>query len=322
MPAKQPNFLILMADQMTTGALPAYGHKVTKAPHIDALAETGIVFDSAYCNSPLCAPSRYSFMAGQLPAKIGAFDNAAEFAADIPTFAHYLRHAGYRTMLSGKMHFCGADQLHGFEERLPSDIYPADFGWTPDWERPSHRPSWYHNMSSVTEAGVCARSNQLDFDDEVVFTARHSRRLRHVCDIDRTAISERQIRNARRAYYGAISYVDDQIGLIRRTLAESALADDTVVILLADHGEMLGERGLWYKMSFFEGAARVPLIVNAPRRFAPRRVAQSTPISFTISPPIRTSAAIWRPTPWRGRRYGASATNARRAGTCRACASA
>jgi choline-sulfatase len=332
MPAKQPNFLILMADQMTPGALPAYGHKVTKTPHIDALAETGIVFDSAYCNSPLCAPSRYSFMTGQLPAKIGAFDNAAEFAADIPTFAHYLRHAGYRTMLSGKMHFCGADQLHGFEERLTTDIYPADFGWTPDWERPLDRPSWYHNMSSVTQAGPCVRSNQLDFDDEVVFAARrrlfelarsgrerpfcmvvsmthphdpyaiteeywnryrdddidlpsvapspelldpHSRRLRHVCDIDRTAISERQIRNARRAYYGAISYVDDQIGLIRRTLAESALADDTVVILLADHGDMLGERGLWYKMSFFEGAARVPLIVNAPRRFAPRRVAQS-----------------------------------------------
>jgi len=332
MSQKQPNFLILMADQLTPGALRAYGHRVTKAPNIDALAETGVVFDSAYCNSPLCAPSRYSFMAGQLPSRIGAFDNAAEFAAAIPTFAHYLRRAGYRTILSGKMHFCGADQLHGFEERLTSDIYPADFGWTPDWERPSHRPSWYHNMSSVTEAGVCVRSNQLDFDDEVVFTARrkifdlarserdrpfclvvslthphdpyaiteeywsryedaaidmprvafsaarldpHSRRLRQVCELDTTPISERQIRNARRAYYGAISYVDDQIGALRATLGEAGLADDTIIILLADHGEMLGERGLWYKMSFFEHASRVPLIVNAPRRFAPRRVAQS-----------------------------------------------
>jgi len=63
--------------------------------------------------------------------------------------------------------------------------------------------------------------------------------------------------------------------MLRRTLREAALDDDTVVILLADHGDMLGERGLWYKMSFFEGAARVPLIVSAPGRFAPRRVAQS-----------------------------------------------
>ena len=55
-------------------------------------------------------------------------------SSEAVTFAHYLRHAGYRTILSGKMHFCGADQLHGFEERLTTDIYPADFGWTPDWD--------------------------------------------------------------------------------------------------------------------------------------------------------------------------------------------
>src|SRR5487761_1263032 len=83
-----------------------------------------------------------------------------------------LRVAGYRTVLSGKMHFCGPDQLHGFEERLTTDIYPADFGWTPDWANFADRPSWYHNMDSVTRAGVCTRTNQIDFDDEVVFQAK------------------------------------------------------------------------------------------------------------------------------------------------------
>ena len=92
-------------------------------------------------------------MSGKLPSAIGAYDNAAEFPSQTLTFAHYLRAEGYRTILSGKMHFCGPDQLHGFEERLTTDIYPADFGWTPDWEHPEERPSWYHNMSSVTEAG-------------------------------------------------------------------------------------------------------------------------------------------------------------------------
>ncbi len=72
------------------------------------------------------------------------------------------------------MHFCGPDQLHGFEQRLTTDIYPADYGWTPDWDHPLERPSWYHNMSSVTEAGLCVRTNQLDFDDEVVFTAERA----------------------------------------------------------------------------------------------------------------------------------------------------
>jgi choline-sulfatase len=59
-----------------------------------------------------------------------------------------------------------------FEERLTTDIYPADFGWTPDWQQPEKRLDWYHNMSSVIEAGPCVRTNQLDFDDEVVAAAR------------------------------------------------------------------------------------------------------------------------------------------------------
>ena len=72
------------------------------------------------------------------------------------------------------MHFCGPDQLHGFEERLTTDIYPADFGWTPDWTRFAERPSWYHTMDSVTQAGPCTRTNQIDFDDEVVFARGRS----------------------------------------------------------------------------------------------------------------------------------------------------
>jgi choline-sulfatase len=321
-----------MVDQLSPAFLPAHGHKIVKTPNIDELAKTGVVFESAYCASPLCSPSRASFMSGLLPSRTRVYDNAAEFAAGIPTFAHHLRGLGYRTVLSGKMHFCGPDQLHGFESRLTTDIYPADFGWTPDWDRPHERPSWYHNMSSVTEAGLCVRTNQLDFDDEVTFAAEreiydkargidprplllvaslshphdpfaiserywnlyrddeidmpgpaipprqldpHSRRLRHVCAMDSEPVTIEQIRAARRAYYGEISYVDENLGRLTRALRECRLADDTIVIFLSDHGEMLGERGLWYKMSFFEGSARVPLIVGAPGRWAPRRVTSS-----------------------------------------------
>ena len=332
MTAKAPNILIVMADQMAPAFLPIYGHALTRAPHMQELARSGVVFDSAYCASPLCSPSRASFMAGHLPSRTRVYDNATEFAADIPTFAHHLRLRGYRTILSGKMHFCGPDQLHGFEERLTTDIYPADFGWTPDWDRPDDRPSWYHNMSSVAQAGVCVRTNQLDFDDEVAFASEraifdiarsndkrpfllvasfthphdpfavpqrywdlyrdediampspliapealdpHSRRLRHVCAMDAEPVTEVQARNARHAYFGAIAYIDDNLGRLIQALRSSGLADDTIVMLTSDHGEMLGERGLWYKMSFFEGASRVPLVVASPGRFPPRRVGAS-----------------------------------------------
>ncbi len=105
MNAERPNILCIMADQLTAPAMPFYGHPIVKAPHLSALAEEGVVFENAYCNSPLCAPSRFSMLTGKLPSRIGAYDNAAHFAADLPTFAHYLRDLGYHTCLAGKMHF-------------------------------------------------------------------------------------------------------------------------------------------------------------------------------------------------------------------------
>ena len=323
----QPNILIVMVDQLAPRFLPIHGHPLVKAPNLERLAARGTVFERAYCNSPLCSPSRTAFMTGALPSRTGGYDNAAEFRADIPTFAHYLRRLGYRTVLSGKMHFCGPDQLHGFEERLTTDIYPADYGWTPDWDRPTERPSWYHNMSSVTEAGLCIRTNQMDFDEEVAFAAEraiydhvrakdrrpflmvaslthphdpfaitrpywnlyrhgdvdlpeigfgdvpldpHTARVRHVCAMDAEPVTDDQVRNARHAYYGAIAFCDAQLGRLLDALDATGL-DDTIVMFLGDHGEMLGERGLWYKMSFFEGASRVPLVVSVPGRFAPGR---------------------------------------------------
>ena len=335
MPAgRRPDILMVMADQMTPSALPCYGNQVTQAPTFSWLADSGVVFDAAYTASPLCSPARASVMTGLLPSRTGTYDNAAEFSSEIPTFAHYLRSAGYRTVLAGKMHFCGPDQLHGFEERLTTDIYPADYGWTPDWDRPRERPSWYHDMSSVIDAGPCVRSNQLDFDEEVAFAARrslyshvrsgderpachvvsfshphdpfaitrdwwdryrdedipmpefgysealahpHERRLRDVCAMDGAVVTADHVRAARRAYYGAISYVDDLTSRLIGALRETGLLENTLIVLTSDHGEMLGERGAWYKMSCYEGSARVPLIVRAPALFAPARV--SAPVS-------------------------------------------
>lgn len=171
MSTRAPNLLILMSDQMGAPVLPIHGHPVCQAPHIEALADRGVVFDNAYCNYPLCAPARFSLLAGRLTPSIGAFDNASEFTADTPTLAHYLSLLGYRTILCGKMHFIGPDQLHGFEERLTTDVYPASFSFLPDWEK---GPKWISSgtdLSSVVEAGPCLRSLQIDYDDEVEFFA-------------------------------------------------------------------------------------------------------------------------------------------------------
>lgn len=168
----QKNILYIMADQLAAPLLKMYNSKSQiKTPNLDKLAEKSVVFESAYCNSPLCAPSRMAMITGQLPAKIGSYDNASGISSDIPTYAHYLRAAGYETALAGKMHFIG-DQLHGYEKRLTADIYPADLGWAVNWDEPDTRLEWYHNSSSILQAGPCVRSNQLDFDEEVIYKSK------------------------------------------------------------------------------------------------------------------------------------------------------
>jgi choline-sulfatase len=100
----------------------------------------------------------------------------------------------------------------------------------------------------------------------------HSQRLLKVCDLWGKEFTPEQIKRARRAYYGAVSYVDDCIGKLLETLKECRLDQETIVVFSGDHGDMLGERGLWYKMSYFEASVRVPLLIHAPSLFTPHRV--------------------------------------------------
>lgn len=106
----------------------------------------------------------------------------------------------------------------------------------------------------------------------------HSRRLRDLSAADERCVTEEAIRRARRTYYGNVSYVDEWVGRILAGLEESGRAEDTIAIFLADHGDMLGDRGLWYKMSFLGPSVRVPMIVHAPKRFAHKRV--TAPVSL------------------------------------------
>ncbi len=325
----QPNILLIQVDQLAASFLPAYGNSVAKTPHLDALAERSVVFDSAYTNFALCAPSRFSMLSGRLASEIGAYDNGAEFPSSIPTFAHYLRAAGYHTSLIGKMHFVGADQLHGFDERLTTDIYPSGFGWTGDWTELTEKHS--NNETSFLYSGPYLRTVQMDYDDEVAH--RTKRKLYDLArgsvdgrpwlvtasfthphdpyqcrpehwdlyaddDIDMPAVprladddndpfsirlmaqyglaelelTDEQIRQARHGYYGSVSYVDDLVGEVLATLDDTGLAHNTVVVFTTDHGDMMGERGLWYKRAFFEGSSRIPLMVSWPQEFAPGRV--------------------------------------------------
>lgn len=331
-----------MVDQLSSFVLNAYGGSICKTPNIDALALRGTVFENAFCPYPLCAPSRFGMISGRLPSRIGAYDNGAELTASTPTFAHYLRLNNYYTCISGKMHFVGPDQFHGFEERLTTEIYPADMSWTPTPEFSNldkdHGQGYSFGVSTidtVKDAGPVARSMQIDYDEDVVHHAvreiysrarsddnrpfmmtvsltqphdpyvttqdywdlytddmideprvkfipvnerdPHSQSLYYHYGQDKCSLSDQDYRRARRGYYGMISHIDALFGKLMHAVDTCGYSDNTVVLFSSDHGDMIGERGMWFKKTLYNPAIQVPLIIASPTLRANR---VSTPVSL------------------------------------------
>lgn len=337
--ADRPNILMVMCDQLSALATSPYGNSEVLTPHLDALANRGTTFLNAYCNAPLCAPSRASLFTGRLSASIPVNDNAEELPASFPTFAFHLREAGYHTVLSGKMHFVGPDQYHGLEERLTTDIYPADFSFGISWAAQGDPPRKFGARSVVAgtpesclpqmaemvrAAGPLPSTYQLEYDEETQFKAierlrQFSRRrgvaarkpwflcvsftqphdpyapateywdryasieiappapappghVPHRSDVwvnswhgvDLVAPTTEEIVRMRRGYYGMTSFVDDKLAELLAELERLGYADDTVVLFTSDHGDMLGEHGMFFKRTMREWSTRVPLLAAGP----------------------------------------------------------
>lgn len=156
----RPNILLIMGDEHAPAAGSAWGGPA-RTPALETLAAEGAVLETAYCNAPLCVPSRMSMLTGRYAHRVGIYDLASTLASDVPTLAHALRAAGYDAALAGKQHFVGADQLHGFREQLARDAHVHEnplFAWPDD--RPG--PVWKHPL----EAGP-GHTDHLAADDEV-----------------------------------------------------------------------------------------------------------------------------------------------------------
>ena len=335
----KPNIILIMSDQHKASMAGCYGDKLVKTPTIDSLAETGTVFDCAYTPSPLCAPARAALMTSQHVHKIEVWDNAAPLRSDWPTFAHSFRGAGYRTILCGKMHFVGADQMHGFEERWTQDIYPTGFNWT-------HRnrdhvyvpPRGTGQAIHRVHESHTGWTKDMDYDEEIAFRAIYGLRriarlkerrplfmtisftgphypfaapqsywdlykddeiplptipgnyqdrehnyipwFREYAHLDRETVPDEVIIRARHATLARVTMIDDYLARIFATLEEENLRKNTIIIYTSDHGEMLGEHGLWFKCTGYEDSIRVPLIVSQPpsNKTPPKRVTQ--PVSL------------------------------------------
>lgn len=327
---ERPNLLVIMSDEHAPQFSGFGGHPMVASPHLDQLSADGVTFDAAYCNSPLCVPSRMSFMTGRMPSTIEVYDNASPLPSQRATWAHMVRSAGYRAALAGKQHFVGPDRLHGFEMQLATDLHGSavhplmlwDDGIEPAGEPWSHLeysgPGWTPELESDEEVEAACldyiRSHAHDgtpwalnasfiaphfpFIAPEEYWQRYSpdrvdlpdlpdghiagehpvyTRLRAAFGLEH--VSEEQSRRARAAYFALVTCLDDRIGRLLHALEETGQAENTVVVYTADHGELLGEHGLWRKSTFHEYSARVPLIVRWPG-VLPRGRRVPTPVSL------------------------------------------
>jgi len=334
-----PNILMVMADQMTPFMLDVCAGVGARMCNLQALAERGVNFANAYTPSPICAPARAALMTGQYVSRTGCYDNGDPFPSYVPTFAHYLTNQGYEVVLSGKMHFIGADQLHGFQRRLNTDLYPAGFIWSyplldendpeamafdfaPQYQAQNIGPGWPTELQYDEETHFRALEYLRHAPDKpfalvVSFTSPHppyvvpkaywdlykdaDLPLPHYpggmeetySELDRSflrwyGLDRRSIRDPehlqamRRGFCALAHYVDNKLGELLAVLDETGLRGETVVMFTADHGEMLGEKGLIQKRSLYDWSTRIPMVVDHPGFNGGRSV--DTPVSLIDLP--------------------------------------
>ncbi len=335
----QPNILWICTDQQRFDTLNCYGNPFVQTPNLDKLAQTGVLFEHAYSQSPVCTPSRASFLTGRYPRTTRCRQNGQAIPPDEILVTKILHDAGYVCGLAGKLHLapCNPDVCKGTEQRI-DDGYDQFFwshdpndGWFahgytqwlqdrglnrstkpfPDSQYVQVIPSEEHSQTTwgVEKAMSFIRSAER-FEQPWLFSLNlfdphHAfdppiaalERYRDILDeiplpnyaegeledkpvwqkIDHGGAYGKQSgypyremtdtdhRWIRAAYWAMIDVIDAQVGRLLDFLEETGQCEKTIVIFTSDHGEMLGDHGIYLKGPYFyEPAIRVPLIISGP----------------------------------------------------------
>jgi uncharacterized sulfatase len=315
------NVLFIAVDDLNTD-LGCYGHPFVQSPHIDRLAARGTRFDRAYCQFPLCSPSRSSMLTGLRPDTTRVFDLRYHFRTHLPdivTLPQLFKNHGWFVARIGKLyHYGNPGQIgtSGLDDPQSWDQVVNPRGRDKDDEELVTNYTPKRGLGSSLSFMAAAGDDEEETDGLVVDEAIHLlRRHRHepffiaaglyrphcpyvapaeyfdrypieqvrmpqepaddLDDVPEAALlstrprpwfgaSRQEAREAKRAYYATVTFVDAQVGRLLDALDELGLTDRTVVVFWSDHGYLLGEHGLWMKQSLFEESARIPLIVAAP----------------------------------------------------------
>lgn len=328
-----PNILWICTDQQRFDTIRALGNSHAQTSRLDKLIEEGTTFNQAYCQSPVCAPSRASFLTGRYPRTTRCRQNGQSIPADEVLISKIFSDAGYRCGLAGKLHLASCSD--GKVEKRTDDGYDP-FHWShhpqPDWEENEYTQwltekgqDWfdlqgeainpyvhYGPPAEYSQTAWCAEKtidfiknekgnpwffsfNCFDphhpFDppreylekfnfDAMPLPSMHSQEAdakttfqkldriwahNNPGEFEVEAMTDQDRRTVYAAYMAMVSLIDDQVGRILDALEETGQVENTLVVFMSDHGEMLGDHGIYFKgPHFYDCQMRVPLIIKWP----------------------------------------------------------
>ncbi len=329
------NLLIIMSDEHTRRMTGCYGHPRVKTPNLDRLAADGVRFDNAYCNFPICVPSRANFLTGRYCHETGHWDNAHPYVGhEASSWGHRLAANGNQVTSIGKLHYRADEDDNGIADKRISmnvragigdvrgsirwnmapgtaaardvlEAHPGDseyirfdsavaeetVRWLGDEAKGFDKP-WVLFASVVTPhfPFICPQRHWDLYDvDGVEMPLAHenppdhaywnlTRRLRLQLPDGLQKMPDEAVRRAITAYWGLISFADEQIGKILDAVDANGWRGNTRIIYTSDHGEMAGSFGLWGKSTHYEDAVGVPLLISGPD--IPADQVRSTNVSF------------------------------------------
>jgi uncharacterized sulfatase len=289
---RKVNVLFIAVDDLNT-CLGCYGHPLVKTPNIDRLAGRGVRFERAYCQYPLCNPSRISLLSGRRPDTTKIYLDgvpAREHLSGVDLLPEYFRRFGYFTAHVGKIGGAVRWDVSVKGWHVEKEGGPLRLEWRATKNKDEDEPDGHtarqvvrlleqHKGKPFFIAAGFGRPHlpfvapQKYFDlyppDRIELPQEPADVRKNVPPIAfnraREKLPEAQARQATAAYFACVSFMDAQLGLLLDALDRLALWDNTVVVFWSDHGFNLGQHGgLWRKASLFEECARIPLIVAAP----------------------------------------------------------
>jgi arylsulfatase A-like enzyme len=322
---RRPNVILLFPDQMRGQAMGIAGNDQVRTPHLDRLARGGLFLPNTLANTPVCCPARATMLTGKYPHKHGLKINDLRLRESQVTIAELLAEAGYATGFVGKWHLDGGIRQPGF---IPPGPRRQGFAfWAANECSHRHFDTWYFR-DDATKIPIKRFEADVWTDESIAFVRanrdkpfflmvgmgpphnpyRAPKKYSAMYDPAKLKMrpnwregTQMGSRKDIAEYYAMITAVDDNVGRLIDVLDELKLADDTLILVTSDHGDMLGSQGMFLKRKPFEESIRIPGIVRYPRKLAAGQTKDTLFTHVDFAPTLLGFCGVKVPSDMQGR---------------------